>query len=159
MVFTKLKSYENIIEQLEPSDIITLISCTSCARKAGSSGEDRMKTLAMKLRENGFEVAGGYNINAVCTPKVIQARIDKKVNTLIIMACTAGTSNYKHYFKDYKIIDAVDDIGLMSANVKQHSVKVELPYGKTMDEKGKMYQMFTGKEIENDTILRKEVLQ
>lgn len=156
MIFTKLKSYEDIIEHLDATDVITFISCSSCARKSGSSGEDRMKALAMKLREDGYEVAGGYSINAVCTPKVIQAKMDKKVNTLIIMACTAGSSNMKHHFGNYKILEAVDDIGLMAANLKQHTVKVEVPYEKVINEKGKVYQMFTGKAIENENTLIKE---
>jgi uncharacterized membrane protein len=149
MIFTKARSYDEILGQLDKNDVITIISCSSCARTSGTGGEDPMRNLAIKLREDGFNVHDGYVINTVCTPKVFQAKIDRKVNTLISMACSAGTSNMIRIFSDYKVVETTNDVGLMTADNKEGTVKVEMPYESCKDTKGKKFEMFSGKSINN----------
>lgn len=149
MIFTKARKYDEIVGQLDKSDVITIISCSSCARVSGTGGEGPMQDLAIKLRKDGFNVYSGYTINTVCTPKVIQAKIDKKVNTLISMACSAGTLNIEGMFAGYKVVEATIDVGLMAADNKKKIIKVAMPYESCKDTKGKEFEMFSGKLINN----------
>lgn len=148
MIFTKSKIYGEITNQLDRNDVIAIISCTSCARVAGTGGEEPMKALAMLLREDGYSVQEGYTINTMCTPKVFQAKLDKKVNTILSLACSAGTANVKKLFEGYKVVETTIDVGLMSADNKKRTIKVEKPYEGYLDTKGKEFEMFTGKSIE-----------
>jgi len=156
MIFTKANEYENIISQLDKNDFITIISCSSCARIAGTGGEKPMKQLALRLRKDGYQVVDGYTINTVCTPKVFQAKIGKKVNTLISLTCSAGTCNLEKLFEGYKVVEATRDIGLMSADNKKKTVRVEVPYEGYEHIKGQEYEMFTGQEIENNKVIEED---
>jgi len=147
MIFTKPKTYEDIRSQLDKNDVITIISCSSCARVAGTGGEKPMKNLAFRLRQDGYRVLDGYTINTVCTPKVFQARLGRQVNTLISLTCSAGTCNLEQLFQGHKVIEANIDIGLMSADNVKKTIRVEVPYEGHEHLRGKEYEMFTGCEI------------
>ena len=149
MIFTKAKEYRDIISQLDKNDIITIISCSSCARIAGTGGEKPMKQLALQLQKDGYQVIDGYTINTVCTPKVFQAKLGKKVNTLISLTCSAGTCNMEKLFEGYKVVEATKDIGLMSADNKKKTIRVEVAYEGYEHMKEQEYAMFTGQAIEN----------
>lgn len=148
MVFTKSRAYDEIVAQLDKSDVIQIISCSSCARTAGTGGEMAMKELALRLQEDGFDVSGGYTINTVCTPKVLQAKAARGVNTLISMACTAGTTNVNRLFDGFKVVETTIDVGLMSADNTSKTVRIEMPYESSGDKKGNEYSMFTGTSVE-----------
>lgn len=148
MIFTKGLSYEDIKKNLNKEDIITIIGCQSCTRVSGTGGEEQMRDLALSLREEGFNVKDGYAINEICTPKVMQAKLDKNVNTVITMACSAGTSNAGRMFSGKKVVSTCKDIGLMTADTKEKTIKVAMPYDSCKDEKGKEYKMFSGEGIQ-----------
>jgi hypothetical protein len=150
MIFTKPLSYDEIKKKLNNEDVITIISCQACARASGSGGEEKMKELALNLRSDGFNVKDGYTINAVCTPKVIQAKLDKKVNTVITMSCSAGAANASNMLAVNKVVGTSTDIGLMSVNTKEKVLKVAMPYESSKDEKNKEYQMFSGKAVKSN---------
>lgn len=144
MIFTKARTYKDITSELTKQNKITIISCTSCARTAGTGGEEVMKGLALKLRKDGYQVLDGYTINTVCTPKVLQARINKNADTIISMACSAGTSNVKELFSGYKIVETTYDVGLMMGDNKAGLVKVEKTYETCNAESGKAFEMLSG---------------
>jgi len=148
MIFTRAKAYEDIVSQLDKNDVITIISCSSCARVAGTGGEKPMQDLALRLRVDGYDVREGYTINTVCTPKVFQAKPARQVNTLISLTCSAGTCNMERIFENYKVIEATTDIGLMSADNQRKTVRVEVPYEGSEHLKGQEYVMFTGQPIQ-----------
>ena len=150
MIFTKPLSYNEIKKELTKEDVITMISCQACARASGSGGEENMRELALKLRSDGFNVKDGYTINAVCTPKVLQAKLDKEVNTVITMSCSAGVSNVSRMLSVSKVVGTSTDIGLMTVNTNKKVLKVEMPYESSKDEKDKEYQMFSGKALKNN---------
>lgn len=146
MIFTKSKEYEDIVRELDKSaDVITIITCTSCARFAGTGSDVNMKKLALRLREDGYNVLDGYSINAVCTPVVMRAAIDKRVNTLVVMSCAGGLSSVKEDFPGYKIVGTTYDVGLMSADNRVNEVTVRQIFAGSEDACGKQFEMFTGK--------------
>jgi len=154
MIFTKAIKYENIVEKLEKeSDVITIIGCETCARVSGVSNDKNIVSLAKKLTKDGYNVEGGYLVPAACTPKVLFAKLDSKVNTIISFACGAGTSNIIRTFEDLKVIPVSEDIGLMIEDSSKHILKVTVPYENHEDEYGKEYVVFTGEKAEKDTNL------
>jgi len=156
MIFTKSLSYDEIKSNLDKKDVISIISCSSCARVAGSGSEERMKDLAMHLRAEGYNVKEGFTINTVCTPKVFQARLDGKVNTIITMGCTAGHTNVSNLFAGKKVITSSYDVGLMAADVKNETIHVAVPYEAHKDTKGKKFKMFSGEQINDSSTAGKE---
>jgi len=152
MIFTKTLTYDEIKNNLNKDDVIAIIGCSSCARIAGSGGENQMKDLAMHLRGEGFNVKEGFSINTLCTPKVLQAKLNGKVNTVITLSCSAGNSNVIQLFSNQKVVNGCSDVGLMSANRKEETVKVAMPYAGYEDTKGKTYKMFTGEMVDNNLV-------
>ena len=146
MIFTKALTYDEITKDLNKEDVITIIGCSSCARVAGTGGEEQMKDLAMNLRKDGFKVKDGFSINTVCTPKVYQAKLDGKINTVITMACSAGYSNVSQIFADKKVITTCNDVGLMAADIKNETIHVAMPYEAHKETKGKKFKMYSGED-------------
>ncbi len=151
MIFTKALKYEDIKKNLDiENDVITIIGCETCARVAGSGGEEKMKVLAMKLRSEGYNVKDGYMVPTVCTPKIFFAKLNKDVNTIISLACSAGSSNLERSYSEYKIIESTEDIGLMVTDTDKEIIKVTMPYSGHKNELGNEYDFYTGNKRENN---------
>lgn len=159
MIFTKALSYKEIINNIDKEqDIISLVGCETCVRVAGVGGEDKVRTLALKLKEDGYNVLDGYMIPACCTPKVYFAKMDPRVTTVISVACNAGTNNLKRFYGHLKVIDVAQDIGLMVDNTDDHILQITMPFKKGSDELGKEYKSGTGEKLPtNDNLFGKEV--
>lgn len=149
MIFTESLTYDELKKQLDKDDVIAILGCQICARVSGTGGKKQMADLVRHLRGDGFNVKEGFAVNAVCTPKVLQAKLDGKVNTVITMACSSGCSNVSQFYKNMKVVSSCADVGLMSANTKNKTVKVAMPYERYRESKGQVYKMFTG-EMVND---------
>ncbi len=147
MIFTKSLNYEDIKKQLSKDDVISVIGCSSCARVAGTGTSEQIAKLAKALKSDGYNIVDGYWINTVCTPKVYQAKLNKEVNTVITMSCSAGFANVKHIYPDLKVVTSCDDVGLMEANTKQGTIKIAMAYDGYEDKKGSVFEMYTGNEI------------
>lgn len=152
MIFTETLTYDEIKNNLNKDDVIAIIACSSCARISGTGGEKQMKDLAMQLRGEGFKVKEGFSINTVCTPKVIQAKLNGKVNTVITLSCSAGSSNVMQLFANQKVVSGCSDVGLMTANKQNETVKVAMPYDNYKETKGNTYKMFTGELVKNNSL-------
>ena len=151
MIFTKALKYEDIIKNIDiDNDVITIIGCETCVRVAGSGGEEKMKELAMKLRSEGYNVKDGFMVPSSCTPKVLYAQLSKDVNTIISMACSAGTSNVIRCFPEYKVIETTENIGLMITDTDKNIIKVTMPYESHEDELGMEYECCTGNKKDNN---------
>ncbi|MGI6588564.1 MAG: hypothetical protein ACOX2N_07335 [Peptococcia bacterium] len=147
MIFTKALKYEDIKKELDKEhDIITIFGCETCVRVAGSGGEEKMKELALKLRSEGFQVVDGFMIPAVCTPKIFLAKLNKDVNTLIALACSAGFANLQRSYPEYKVVETTENIGLMVTDTEKNIIKVTIPYKNHEDEVGQEYDCETGKK-------------
>ncbi len=152
MIFTKALTYDEIKQKLDKDDVISIIGCSSCARVAGTGGEEQMEDLAKNLRKDGYNVQEGFSINTVCTPKVFQARLNRKVNTIITMACSAGFANVSSIFADKKIITSSDDIGLMAADIKNETIHVAVPFEKHKETKGEKFKMYSGEALNEASV-------
>jgi len=147
MIFTKALPYKDIKDNLDKeSDVITIIGCPSCVRVSGSGGEEKMRELALKLRKDGFNVKDGFMVPSACTPKVLFARIGRDVNTVLSLACSAGTSNIRRFFLKHKIVETTEDIGLMVTDSDKKILKVTMPYQNHEGETGKEYVVCTGEK-------------
>jgi hypothetical protein len=153
MIFTKALPYQEIKEHLDKNDLITIIGCESCVRTSGSGGEAKMKELALKLRKDGYHVIDGFMVPSACTPKVLYAKLGKNINTIISLACSAGTANMQRCFANYKIVETTVDIGLMVSNSEQKVIKVTMPYQEHRNEQGKEYEIYTGKKMDSNKLL------
>lgn len=159
MIFAKALPYEDIKKNLDKdNDVITIIGCQSCVRASGCGGEEKMRELALKLREDKFNVKDGFMVPSVCTPKVLYAKLGGKINTIIALTCSAGTSNIQRYFSNYKIVESTKDIGLMVSDSDKKILKVTMPYQYSENELGKEYGLCTGEKMDsNNKLLAMEV--
>lgn len=153
MIFTKSMTYEDIKKNLDKDDVITIIGCQSCARWSGSGGEGKMKELALKLRNDGFNVKDGYSIRYVCGPSILYTKLGKDVTTVISLACNAGSSSIHQNFPEHKIVNATADIGLMVIDSDKKILKVTLPYEGSQRQLGKEYKLHTGEKMDSDNNL------
>ena len=146
MIFGKPVPTEELEKNLDKaSDVISLISCQACARGSGYSGPDQMKDLALQLRADGYDVKDGFLILYVCTPKVLFAKLDKEVNTVISMSCGAGADMVTRSFPNVKkVIGSAEDVGLVAGSTAKGLLKVTMPYADFKEEKGKEFGMGVG---------------
>jgi hypothetical protein len=151
MIFTKKVCYEDILKQLDKdTDTISLVGCETCVRVAGSGGQASMKELALQLRKDGYKVKDGFLVPTACTPKLGFAKVGSDINTIVSLACNAGTSNIRRFFPNCKIVEATEDVGLMIENAKTETLQITIPYDKYKMEVGNTFEAFTG--VRKDSI-------
>lgn len=155
MIFTKSLEYQDIVKNIDiANDVITIIGCESCVRVSGSGGEHKMRELALSLKNDGYNVKDGFLVPSSCTPRVLFAKLSKDVNTVISLACGAGTANVMRCFPQCKVIEATKNIGLMVDNTDKDILKVTMPYKDFEDELGKEYETHTRiKKASDDALL------
>lgn len=155
MILTKSLDYENITKNLDKEkDVIAIIGCNTCIRVGGAGGPDKLKELAMKLKSDGYNVKEGIMLPIACMePYLFTAKLANGVNTVISLSCSAGFSNMKRNFPGIKIIETVDDIGLMVADANKGVLKLLSPYEKYNDKLGKEYVICSdGKELQGENL-------
>lgn len=145
MIFTKSLDVEDIKKKLDKdNDVIAIIGCETCVRVSGTGGDEKMKELALRLRSEGYTVKEGFMVPTACTPKIFLAKPDRSVNTILSLACSAGTSNLERELSQYKVVGTTEDIGLMIHNTDTELIKITIPYGEHEEERGKEYEAHTG---------------
>jgi hypothetical protein len=157
MIFTKALPYNDIKQNLDKKDVITIIGCETCVRASGCGGEEKMKELALQLRKDGYNVVDGYMVPGSCSPKVLFAKLGKNINTIISLACSAGMSNILRYYPKYKVVATTVDVGLMVSDSDKKSLKVTMPFENHEDEQGNEYELCTGEKMVPNHLLNKEV--
>ncbi len=151
MIFTKPLKYEDITKNLDKeNDIISLLGCETCVRVAGSGGQEVMKKLALKLREDGFNVKDGFLVPTACNPKIMFVKLDKDINTIVSLSCSAGSSNITRTYPEYKLVQTSVDAGLMVTDTDKNIIKITMPYEGFNDEAGFEYETVTGKKTESN---------
>lgn len=112
---TRSVKYEVIRDQLDKkNDIISLVSCNTCVRLAKTGGEEKMRILAMKLREDGYNVKDGFLITLPCWDSCLEnVKLHPCVNTVVLLACSCAYSSMKTLFSNCKVIQAVIDRGMI----------------------------------------------
>lgn len=154
MIFTKALKYEDITKNLDrENDVISMLGCETCVRVAGTGSREAMKKLALKLREDGFNIKDGFLVPTACNPKLCFAKLSTDINTIVSMSCSAGSSNMMRLFPECKLVEVSEDAGLMITDTDKKIIKITMPYQKFKNEKGFEYEAFTGKKLaENDNL-------
>lgn len=150
MILTKSLNYEDIIKNIDKEkDVIAIIGCNTCIRVSGAGGPEKLKELAVKLRSDGYNVKEGFMLPIACMePYLFTAKLANGVNTIISLSCSAGLSNMKRNFSEIKVVETVEDIGLMVADPNKGILKLISPYEKYKDKAGSEYVIGSdGKEL------------
>ena len=151
MIFTKALKYEDIIKNLDrENDVISMMGCETCVRVAGTGSREAMKELALKLREDGFNVRDGFLVPTACNPKLTFAKPGPDINTIVSMACCAGSSNIMRIFPECKVVEVSEDAGLMVSDTDREVIKITMPYEKFGNERGFEYKAFTGEKLDSN---------
>ncbi|PAB56504.1 hypothetical protein [Anaeromicrobium sediminis] len=143
MIFTNSLKYGDVVSKLDKEkDTITIVGCNGCVRASGAGGPEKMKELALKLRSDGCNVVDGYMLPVTCVESYIyKAKLSPNVNTVIALTCSAGFFNIKKNFSHVKVVESVEDIGLLVADANTGIIKVVMPYEKHKDKLGEEYIM------------------
>ncbi len=145
MIFTKSLDIEDIKKNLDKdNDVIAIIGCETCVRVSGAGGDEKMRELALQLRTDGYKVKEGFMVPTACTPKIFLAKPDRSVNTILSLACSAGTSNLERELSQYKVVRTTEDIGLMIHDTATEILKITMPYRDHENELGNEYEAHTG---------------
>ena len=138
MIFTNSLPYDDIVRQIDKeNDVITIVGCNTCIRVSGSGGPEKMKEMASKLKIDGYSVKDGYMLPIACMePYLFTVKLNAEVNTIVALCCTAGFSNIKRNYPEIKVIETVDNVGLIVADANKGVVKVAMPYEKHSDKLG-----------------------
>ena len=119
---TRAVKYETIIDQLDKkNDVISLISCNTCVRLAKTGGQEKMRSLALKLREDGFNVKDGFLITLPCWDSCLEnVQLHPSVNTVILLTCSCGEAAFETLFPNRKVIAALLDRGMLIEDPVTH---------------------------------------
>jgi len=146
MIFTRNIDIEDIKKELDKeNDVIAIIGCETCVRVSGAGGDKKMRELARQLRDDGYKVKEGFMIPTACTPHIFLIKPEKSVNTILSLACSAGTSNLEREFPNYRIVGTTEDIGLMVHDTHTETLTITMAYDGHEDEIGNTYEASTGK--------------
>lgn len=141
MIFSNSLDYERLTSNLDKDkDVITIIGCNTCIRVSGAGGPEKMKELALKLREDGYKVKDGIMLPIACMePYLATVKLANGVNTIVSLSCTAGVSNIRRNYPNIKVVETVDNIGLIVADTNKGVVKIAMPYEKHSHKIGEEY--------------------
>ena len=153
MIFTHSLEYETITNELSKDDTIALISCNNCVRVAGTGGEDKMKELALRLREDGYNVKEGFLLTKACPqPYMGTVQLSPLVDTVIVLACTAGWSTANRVFPNRKVIRSLKDVGLLITDTDKGVVKIAKSFDGFEHLLGKEFEIGTGAPTDTQQI-------
>ena len=151
MIFTKSLPYESVTGALSKEDTISIVSCNNCVRVSGTGGEVKMKELALRLREDGYNVRDGFLITKACPqPYMGAVKPSPLTDTLIVLACYAGLSNAKRMFPNHKVVGTTEDVGLLITDTDKGVVKLAKVFEKFSDLKGREFEIGTGKLMDTE---------
>jgi hypothetical protein len=98
-------------------------------------------------------VKDGFMVPTACTPKIFLAKMARDVNTILSLACEAGSANLERSYPEHKLVQTIKDVGLMVADTDKKVLKVTLPYKVNDNEVGREFKLYTGQRNENDNSL------
>jgi len=119
---TRAVKYEVVAEQLDKDkDVISLIGCNTCTRLAKTGGAEKMRELALKLKEDGYQIKDGFLITLPCWDHCLEnVTLHSVVNTVIVSGCSCACANIAVRFPDVKIVPAVLDRGALVEDPMTH---------------------------------------
>ncbi|MCM8758944.1 MAG: methylenetetrahydrofolate reductase C-terminal domain-containing protein [Candidatus Omnitrophica bacterium] len=109
MLYTEMKSFDEIKKLLEREKTIFLLGCNGCAEVCKTSDEKSISEIESKLKESGKDVVGKLLIDFLCSKQLVikrLSRVQEKIDicTAILVfscgigvQCTAAVSNKSIY--------------------------------------------------------------
>lgn len=143
MIFSNSLEYKELTNQLDKeTDVITIVGCNTCIRVSGAGGPAKMKELALKLKKDGYNLVDGFMLPIACMePYLATIKLNHQVNTIVALTCTAGVSNLKRNYPNLKVVETVDNIGLIVADTNKGVIKIAMPYEKHKNKLGEEYPL------------------
>jgi len=117
MIVTSCKPYGVIRGMLKKWKKIGIVSCNSCARACETGGKEKMDELAIRLKQDCFNVVDtellpmACNVDAAKKPKY-------QADYLIALACDSGVCTLQSLFPGKVVVPALDTIGLGARDVQ-----------------------------------------
>jgi hypothetical protein len=111
MIVTSSKPYGVIKGMLKKWKKIGIVSCNSCARVCETGGREKADELAVRLRQDGFDVVDVEVLPMACNVDAAR-RPNYKGDLLVVLACDSGAYTLQSLFPTKVIIPALDTTGL-----------------------------------------------
>lgn len=105
MIITEKKEYKKILSSLKGHDSVYVIGCGRCATSCSTGGEEQVKDMVARLKEDGKKVIGSHVIEAPCDERLVVkfSRGEKekieKADSLLVLACGAGVQTVSDIIK------------------------------------------------------------
>ncbi|PKQ27969.1 MAG: 5,10-methylenetetrahydrofolate reductase [Candidatus Anoxymicrobium japonicum] len=102
MIITRQKAFEAVLKELEGAKSVFLVGCGDCATVCQTGGEEQVKEMTEKLRDEGFDVFGSVIPDTGCheldVKKEFRAHANEIENAeaLLVMSCGAGVQSARN---------------------------------------------------------------
>ena len=129
-------TYEQLKEQLKPTDTIGIWTCNLCIKLCGLGGEMIAKDLAKKLQDDHYNVMHIETLGYACHTGYIRDRtrnpvtkpIFEKLDTLIVLTCSDGFEKAERAFgRNKKVIQVTETVGIGSFS-SEKGMRLVYPY-------------------------------
>ena len=110
MIVTTSKPYGVVRGMLKKWKKIGIVSCNSCARACETGGSKKMEELAVRLKNDGFEVVDTELVPMACNIDLVK-KPDYEADMLVALACDSGVCTIQSLFPTKMVIPALDTIG------------------------------------------------
>jgi hypothetical protein len=117
MIVTSCKPYGVVRGMLKKWKKIGIVSCNSCARACETGGKEKMDELALRLRQDGFNVVDTELLPMACNVDAAR-KPNYQAEYLIALACDSGVCTLQSLFPGKVVVPALDTIGLGARDVQ-----------------------------------------
>jgi len=117
MIVTSSKPYGVVRGMLRKWKKIGIVSCNSCARVCETGGKEKMDELAMRLKQDGFNVVDMELLPMACNVDSAK-KPNYQADYLIALACDSGVCTLQSLFPNKVVVPALDTIGLGARDVQ-----------------------------------------
>ena len=128
MIITRQKDFDYLLKLICNKSVF-IAGCSECATICHTGGEEEVKTLKEKLRDNNIKVTGTVVLDPAChlnNDKRIfrkhSAEIDKS-EIILVLACGNGVQTVSEIFDDKMIISGTDTLFLGEIKRANHFEK------------------------------------
>jgi hypothetical protein len=117
MIVTSCKPYGVVRGMLKKWKKIGIVSCNSCARACETGGKEKMDELALRLKQDGFNVVDTELLPMACNVDAAK-KPNYQADYLIALACDSGVCTLQSLFPNKVVVPALDTIGLGARDVQ-----------------------------------------
>ncbi len=95
----------------------------------------------------------GFLVPTAMQSETVFAKLHKDINTVVSLACSAGSSNIRRTYPEYKFVETCVDAGLMVTDTDKNILKITMPFEQFKDEAGFEYETKTGRKTADNNNL------